>query len=936
MAASEFDLWFQLLGPVQARCDGQVLKLGGPKPRAILAALLHRPNENLNTDRLITLVWGPEANVGRESVYHYISGLKAALAPASGQVVLHGLRPDYRLAITEPERVVDWHRFCALLAEATSARQSGDFDDARAVLRHALSLWRGEPLADLGDTLTEFRRKMTTRRIDATEELAELELRHGDPGQVVELLDDLCRQHPERQRAAALLVRSLGAVGRRDDALEVYRRTRTHIVQRLGLDPDGPLEAAYRVIVGNGAPSANQLALRSGLPRLTGHFVGRHAELARLRDVLSRRSTAGEASGGAVICTIDGMAGIGKTELALRAAHAIADQFPDGALFFDLRGYTPDADPLEPADVLARLLERLGVAADRIPYALDDRATVYRATLADRAVLIILDNARDSRQVQPLLPAAPASRVIVTSRRQLTALDDTVTVRLDVLDPDDASQLLLAVAGLPAGAKGAAVVSRIVSRCGQVPLAIRIIGARYRDRAWSTLEDLDAQLADEHDRLGLMDDGDRSVTAAFAVSYQSLPDDQRRMFRLLGLVPGPGSDVDLHDAAALAGITVHAAQQLLGRLYANGLLTQPSPGHYGLHDLLRDYAAHVAQAEPEPDRGALTRLLDHYSHTASLAMGLNAPFEPHRRPPTPPPVAAAPPLADKAQADAWLNAHQHALVAAARYAATHGWPTHTTHLSSTLFRYLQARLRYGDALDLYSVALSAARLTGDRRAEAHVLNDLANVHFRHHNVGQALEDLQRALAIDRGLQDRSGEARTLGNLATVHGGLGHYQEAIEHHQNAVRLFVELGDRTSEERATVNLCSTYLRLGQDDTAIQFLERVLGREPGDPAVRGSGLAVLANAYRERGRLDEALEHHERALALQRETDTHELAETLNDLAQTLRDRGRHDEALTRYREALAHATRADDRTQVARARDGIAGVQGSAGGVVPPGG
>lgn len=918
------DLWFQLLGPVQARCDGQLLTLGGPKPRAILAALLHRPNETVDTDRLIALVWGAEADVGRNSVYHYIHNLKVALAPAADRAVLHSLRPNYRLALAEPDRVVDWHRFRALTAEANAARQAGNPHEARALLHHALGLWHGEPLADIGEALGGIRNSMTKRRLSAAEELAELELRHGNPGQAVDLLTDVCDRHPERERAAALLVRALTVTGRRADAMAAYQRTRSHMANNFGVDPHSPLEAAYRALIDDQVPTANRQALRSGLPRREGHFVGRQDELTKLHDVLSGRLPAGEGSEGTVVCAIEGMAGIGKTQLAIRAAHSVADHFLDGPLFIDLHGYSDDTDPLEPASALSQLLQRLDVPVSNIPDNLDDRAMLYRSTIADRAFLLILDNARTTSQVRPLLPAAPGSQVIITSRRQLIALDDSVTIRLDVLDPDEAGDLFIAVAGLTASATDAVVIARIVSRCGRLPLAIRIVAARYRGHAWSTLAELDAQLADEHRRLRLMDDDDRSVIAAFTVSYQSLPEDQQQMFRLLGLVPSPESDVDMYDAAMLAGITVSAAQDLLTRLYDNCLLTQPAPGRYAFHDLVRDYAAEVARKEPDVDwHGALTRLLDHYCHTASLAMSLYAPYEPQRRPPIPPPVGPTPPLADRTQAEAWLDAHQRTLLSAALHAATHGWPRHTTHLSRTLFRYLEERVHYTDTLALYSTALNAARLTGDRTAEAHSLNDLASVHFRYHRDALALDDLERALLIDRDLCDRSGEARTLGNLATVHGHQRNFDEAVDHHQRAVRLFVELGDRAGETRAVINLCNVYWQMGRYDEAISDLQRALAQDTGDRAVRGSALATLANTYWRLERYDEAIEHHDRALALQREIGNgFEAAETLNDLARTLRAAHREQEALTRSEQALELATDSGNQDELGRAHDGIA--------------
>lgn len=923
MAASGSDLSFRLLGSVGAWCDGRPVRLGGRKPRAVLAALLYHANEVLDLDRLISLVWGPDADVGRDTVYHYLHGLRTALAPAKDQVWLDSLRPNYRLCVTHPAQVVDWHTFCTLVTEAGTARQIGEPDRARTLLRQALACWHGEALADIGDALPGIRRAMTMRRLGAAEDLAELELRHGDPGQVVDILSELCERHSERERAAALLVRAFGALGLRDDAMAVYQRTRSHVISAHGVDPYGLLEAAYRTLVDSPAPTANRQAMLAGLPRLDRHFVGRQDELARLRDVLTRRLPIDEESGGPVIC-IHGMAGVGKTQLALRAAHGVADRFPDGALFVDLRGYTPDERPLDPAIALSRLLGQLGMPEGRVPDDMDARATRYRATVAGKMMLIVLDNARTASQVRPLLPAAPGCRVIITSRSHLTALDDTVPIGLDVLPPTEAGELFGTVAGIsPVTADGD--IASVVSRCGGLPMAIRIVAARYRDQAWATLRELDARLADPHDRLMLFDDGERSLGPAFTASYQSLPADQQEMFRLLGLFPVLASGLDVYAAAALAGIALPAAQHLLDRLYASSLLTQPAASRYALHDLLGDYATRIAEQVTEADRrAALTRLFDLYCHLASVAMAHYAPYEPHRRPPTPPRPEPVPQITSKSQARAWLDTHQRILLAAAGYAAEHGWPQYSTHLSRTLFRYLEeSSLPYAEKLALYDAALHAARRIEDRTAEAHIHNDLAAVHFRHDRADRALDELQEALRLNRDLGDAFGEGRTLGNLATVHGTLHNVDDAIDHHQQAVRRYVELGDRASETRAITNLCSLYVALGRYDEAIDHLNRALAQDVGDRAVRGSALAMLANSYWGLGRYDEAVGYHEHALALQRETgNSSETTETLNDFARTLRDVDRHDDALTRCQEALALARQADNDLEAARAHDGIA--------------
>lgn len=916
----------QLLGPVQATCDDRLLALGGPKPKAVLAALAFHANAEVDTDQLITWVWGLEAEITRSSIYQYAAGLRATLACTDGQAVLEGLRPNYRLTVADPAAAIDWQRFCTLLQRATAARRVGDPDEVRALLEHALGLWRGDALADVGDALPEIRRTMTARRLAAAEELAEMELEHGEPGRVVDLLGDLCAQSPGREHGAAMLMRALHALGLRDEAMAVYRRTRTYVGTTLGLDPHSPLEREYRSVLEGQVPADRHRTLRSGLPRRAGHFLGRRAELEQVSQFLVRPPP-GEQPPVAVICAVDGMAGIGKTELALHAAHVVGDQFRDGALFIDLLGYSPHSEPLDPGYALGRLLRQLGVPSARIPADVEDRALLYRATLASRNMLIILDNARTASQVRPLLPAAPECRVIITTRKRLTALDDAYPIRLDVLDLDLAGDLFVAVAGLDPASSDRDTISRIVSRCDRLPLAIRIVAARYRDNAWPSLCDLEAQLADEQERLALIDDGDRSVAAAFTVSYQSLPDAQQRAFRLLGLMPGVESTMDPYEAAALTGTTFSAARQLLAHLSGNGLLTQPAPDRYAFHDLLRAYAARVvALAEPErAQRAALTRLLDHYAHTATLAIGLYAPSHPRPDPPAAAAGVATPSLADAALAQAWLDTHQRNVIAAAVYAADHGWTAHTVHLARALFPYMVSRRPHADAVALYRAALRDTRETWDAPTQIQMLNCLAGIYFQQGRYDDALKCLHRAAQINRDAGDRLGEGRTLGNLGNVYEKLGRYVEAEEQHRMALRLFTELGDRVGEASALQNLGSVCWNTGRDNEALGYFQRALqvATAVGDRATVGSALASIATWYWRQGRYVEAIRHHENALAVQREIgDEYEEAETLNDLCRTLREAGRVGEALAGYDKALTLARRVGNRYQEGRAHEGLA--------------
>ncbi|GIH05731.1 hypothetical protein Rhe02_37980 [Rhizocola hellebori] len=375
------------------------------------------------------------------------------------------------------------------------------------------------------------------------------------------------------------------------------------------------------------------------LPRDATGFTGRAAELERLLAIASDARPGYLASGtGAtvVISAIDGMAGIGKTALAVHAAHQTAGHFPDGQLFIDLHGFTVGVNPLEPAEALDRLLRDVGVSGDRIPAGLDERAALWRTMVAGRRMLIVLDNAATETQVRPLLPGAAGCLVLATSRRRLTSLEATSVMSLDTLPDPDAALLFVKVADRTELTTDMPEVMEVVRLCGRMPLAIRIAAARLRHRPAWTPTDLLARLRIQNELLAALDDGQRSVYATLDLSYQHLAADAQRLYRLAGLLPG--TDMDPYAASALIGSTQDQAQRLLDKLVDDHLLAEPNPGRYRFHDLLRAHAADIATREESPvqQRAALNRLLDYYRHAAAVAMDVAYPYERQRRPTVPP------------------------------------------------------------------------------------------------------------------------------------------------------------------------------------------------------------------------------------------------------------------------------------------------------------
>ncbi|MCA1671304.1 MAG: tetratricopeptide repeat protein, partial [Actinobacteria bacterium] len=492
-----------------------------------------------------------------------------------------------------------------------------------------------------------------------------------------------------------------------------------------------------------------------------------------------------EDGGTVVISAVSGTAGVGKTALALRWAHRVRDEFPDGQLYVNLRGYDPD-QPLSSGDALAGFLRALGLAGAEIPLEVDERAAAYRSLLDGRRMLVVLDNAGSVEQVRPLLPGTPSTVVVVTSRDALAGLvarDGAQRLDLDLLPPEDAVALLGALIGARVAAEPDAAAA-LAGQCARLPLALRLAAELAAARPTTPLAALVAELADEQRRLELFDAGGDPRTAirvVFSWSYLHLPAEAARAFRLLGLHPGP--DLDPYAAAALTHTSVEQAQHLLDLLARAHLVQAAIPGRYGMHDLLRAYATDRADLEDsEAERWvALTRLFDHYLATAAAAMDILVPAERHRRPRVPPPATPTSPVADPATARAWLDAERVTLTTVCAYTAAHGWPVHTTGLAGTLFRYLEVGGHYPNAVAIHAHALNAARDTGDRTGEAYALTNLGAVYWRQGHYQRATECLQQALTLFRAIGDRVGEARALGNLGVVYGWQGHYGQAAEHH-----------------------------------------------------------------------------------------------------------------------------------------------------------
>ena len=898
---------FRLLGPVDVLARGVPVSTGRRRERLLLAVLLLEPNAFVPVERLIDLLWGEDLpDRPRKALQVHVSRLRGHLAAARVDAPPKVVGGSGGYAIQVDAASVDAHRFTELVAEA---RRDADPDTRAATLRTALALWRGPALADVLDEPLRWQvcAGLEEARLAALELRVQADLDAGRHAELVPELADLVVRHPSRERLVAARMLALHRSGRRQDALDVYRDTTAVMARDLGLDPPPVLrELQQKILAGMGTLTTARPAPRwsppspAQLPRDLPVFAGRAAELAQL--------LAPGDPGTVAVSAVHGMAGVGKTALVVHAAHLLAGRCPDGQLYLDLHGHTEGVPTLDPAGALNRLLRTLGVPGERVPEHVEERAALYRSLLAGRKMLVLLDNAEDEAQVEPLLPAAPGCVVLVTSRHRLVGLDQVRTISLDVLSAADAVILLTAVAG-PGRLDGTppGLLGEIVRLCGHLPLAIQIAAARLRaNPAWGARELADL-LADESGRLGALAVGRRSVYAALDQSYTALAEAPRRLFRLLGL--HPGSDLDTYAATALTGAS---AGPLLDDLRSAHLIDQPRAGRYRFHDLVREFARDTVERQEPPSArtAALGRLFDHYAATVTAATDLLYPYDSANRP-TESPAGVLAPFADKTSATAWLDEERATLLAMARYAAAQAWVARLRHLSHVLFRYLWARSHLGDAHELHRLTLDAADAAGDDEVRAYALTGLANVESRWGHNTDAVDHFERAVVLFRRLGDDTGLARTFNGLGRAHADLGEDAAATRDFEAALELHEKSGNRTGQARTHSNLANLGRRAGRLAGALAHCRAALTLfdETGNPGGTAMTLDTLGEICQELGAYEEAADHHRRAAALHRElADTNNEATAVNNLGRACRRLGRLDEAADHHRHAarLYHGT------------------------------
>ena len=738
--------------------------------------------------------------------------------------------------------------------------------------------------------------------------------------------EDLAEAAGVSPRSVSDLERGIHATAHKDTALL--------LAGALGLAE--PARALFVPAARGHGPAAGMLAARQdaaagafaaatrGLPRDIAAFTGRQAELAQLMGTLTTVAAGGGVVG---IHAIDGMAGIGKTTFAVHAAHRLAGTFPDGQFFLPLHAHTAGQRPVDPADALASLLLTAGVPSGQIPPGLEARATRWRDQVAGTKILLVLDDAAGHEQVRPLLPGTAGSLVLVTSRRRLTALDDATVISLDPLPPAEAATLLARLAARAGIRATDPAVSEITRLCGYLPLAIGMLARQLRHHPAWTAADLAAGLAGARDRLAVMRAENLSVAAAFGLSYHDLTEDLRRLFRRLGLHPGP--NFDAYAAAALDGTTLDVARHSLEDLYDQHLLAEPVPGRYQLHDLLREHAQTLAAADdPVGSADATGRLLDYYLHTA-LAAGQH--FNPgagaYRRPLPGNPPAQVPDMSTLAQAAAWLEAERANLHAAADYAAR-APSRHAIVIPAAMSGFLRARGHWDQSAALHHSALAVARQAGDRLGEADTLGMLGELQRETGDYQAAAASLAEALALYRELGDQSGQAWIFDQLGMLSTWTGDYPAAAASHQQALALFTDLGNLPRQAWALTGLGVVQQLTGDYPAAAVSYQRALAlfSDLGDLHGQAQALNVLGGLQQETGDYPAAVASQHRALALFGNLG-HLLGQAyaLNSLGLVQRQTGDYPAAAASHQHALALFTDLGNLDGQAEALNGFGLVQ-----------
>jgi DNA-binding SARP family transcriptional activator len=885
-----------VLGPVTAWRDEREIQAGQPRQLAVLGVLATRANRVVSRGELVDAVWGEEPPASAEGgIYTYVAGLRQALEPdrprrapdrsrRAPARVLVSAGGGYMLRL-DPG-ALDASVFEQCLSQARLLRAAGDAAAAERAVTAALALWRGLPFAGVPGPFAEAeRQRLSELRTGAAEDRADLLLALGRAAEAVPELTALVAAHPLRERAHGLLMIALYRCGRQAEALQVFHDARERLAEDLGIDPGDELTRIHGQLLAMDPALAGQPEVRENgntvtllrvapppaqVPPEAAGFAGRTAELHQLHAMLPA-----DASEPPVV-VVTGTAGVGKTTLAVRFARQVVSRFPDGQLYVNLRGFDPSGAPTEPGTALQAFFEALGVPPRQVPATLDAQTGLFRSLLEGRRMLLLLDNARSTEQVRPLLPASPGCMVVITSRNQLTGLVAAEGARLlplGVLSTAEATELLAGRLGTERVAAEPDAAAELAGYCAGLPLALSVTCARAVTRPGVALRDVAAELRDARGRLDALETGDEvtDLRAVFSWSYRKLSPSAARMFRLLGLHQGP--DISVAAAASLAGLPVGEARGALTELTRASLLTEDAAGRLSCHELLRAYAAEQAAEGDRPVErdAARRRLADHYVRTARAASERLYPARGHVELPPWPPDVAPEKFASYEAALAWFDAEhrvlQEAIIA---MAAEPGLEAYCWTLAWHWSPILKRRNQLQEVAALQRMALACALRLGDPVALAHVHYDLGHVAGRLGDFAESQEHLTLALELFTELEDQVSVGQVRHGLALLLSHQHRYAEALDHATEALRLrsaFAAPAVVAYSENA-VGWISAHL--GRHAEALLHCGRALElhRESGSRSGAADTLDSMGYTYDQLADYGQAIAHYEQAVDIYRD--------------------------------------------------------------------
>jgi DNA-binding SARP family transcriptional activator/tetratricopeptide (TPR) repeat protein len=915
----------RLLGPIELWSHGRRHDLGSLKERCLLAILSAECGRHVSIEALVDRLWDEDPPAqARENATSYLSRLRRTLKRAVGDKTRIVSRQGTYALETDPDEI-DLHCFRRLRRQAAAIGQSADDEQASALLRAAEDLWRGEPLAGLpGDWMQRIRQSLEEEHREAQVELIECELRLGRHLSVIGDLRRLAAMHPFDERITATLMTALYRSDRQADALNVYQQTRLLLRTELGFEPGTHLRELHEQILREDneiaiTPRYRRVDLErqpNSLPPDITDFTGREQELNELTEDRN-------ANGGWSVDIVEGMPGVGKTALAVRAAHRLSNRHPDAQLYLHLRGNDPAHTPKTATASLGELLRALDISPRWIPSSIEGRKELWQQEMGDRRAVLILDDATTADQIHPLLPKAPGCRILITTRRRLRGLQEAHRIHLNPLSQDDAVALFVRIAGQDHD-RDRRTVGEIVRRCGCLPLAVRLAAGRFLDSRVPVSADLIENLMTA-DPVAAESGGESHVVRqAFEASYRDLTSEQQRVFRRLGLCPA--NVITEQAAAALSDEPITVIRARLKELVEHSLILEAEDGYVRLHDLIRAYALDRANSDDSRQvrRKALARLLYYYLQTASRADHI---LHPHRRTIhdiSDRSVQPALPLNSQQEAQDWLEREWHNALIVAKYAIRHEWKKEGSLLIHALAQFLETCGRWEEAAEANQVALQACRDIRDLPGIGQASLELCIMQFNMGEYEAALHNAEDALTSHRTLGDAPAEAETLDIIGLLQWSTAHFRGALAHHQEARTLSRKIENRRIEADALGHIGLAYWHLGRYDASIAHLREALQlyRDIGDRHGEAITLNNIGDVQQHRGYHRDAAELYRKSLSIfQKIPGRQNNAILLQNMGNIHRYKGRYPEALRHYRQALTTFKAIGDRRNIAAAFNNI---------------